>query len=166
MGRPKKESDSSEQSIVEPEIQASEPEVQTTEPEIQITEPVTRPPGKSALVEKRDVGASGNYILRLDGLVTQVQKELEKVAAGDIPVRVVSEPADIRVFGKQTYLFFMEKSSNPNSKIILIDAVGLEDLSRKVSDIYGTCKLVDIISQPVNKRPQSKKVYLAIFVGE
>jgi len=119
---------------------------------------------KDVIVDKVEVN-TGNYILRLDGLVSQIQKELEKVPAGDIPVKVLHEAADIRTFGKQTYLFFMEKSKNPSEKILLIDAVGLEDLSRKVKEIYGKYRLIDVVSQAINKRPQSKKIYLAIFVG-
>ncbi len=146
--------------------------------EVTITEPGTVPgtvpevqpetsamPAKAAEVEKVTIGA-GSYILRLEGLVAQVQKELEKVPTGDIPVKVVDEAADIRACGRRTYLFFMEKSSNPRDRIILVDAVGLEDLSRKVTDVYGKYRLIDIVSQPMNKRPNSKKVYLAIFVGE
>lgn len=142
----------------ESEVQSTEAVEQTAEPEVQTVGPT--------VAETQAIGTTGNYILRLDGLVSQIQKELEKIPAGDIPAKVVSEAADIRAFGKQTYLFFMEKSSNPKDKIHLIDAVGIEDLSRKVMDIYGKCRLIDVVSQPVNKRPQSKKVYLAIFVGE
>ncbi len=108
---------------------------------------------------------TGNYILRVEGLVNQIQKELEKVPSGDIPVKVLHEAADIRSFGKRSYLFFMEKSKNSNEKILLVDAVGLEELSRKVKDIYGKYRLIDVVSQSMNKRPQSKKIYLAIFVG-
>lgn len=124
------------------------------------SEPKLRDP-----VVKQEPTVSGNYILRLEGLVSQIQKELEKVPAGSVPVKVVFESADIRVFGRNSYLFFMEKSKNPNEKIILIDAVGLEDLARKTKEVYDKYRLVDIISQPINKRLQSKKIYLAIFVG-
>ncbi len=127
---------------------------------------VPEQPKKEATVSKSNIPNTQNYILRLEGLVSQIQKELEKVPVGDIPVKAVYEAADVRTFGKQSYLFFMEKSKNPNEKIFLIDAVGLEDLSRKVSDIYGKYRLIDVISQRINKRLQSKKIYLAIFVGE
>jgi hypothetical protein len=137
-------------------------EVITSEP---ISEPVREPLKKDLISNKAEITSTGNYILRLDGLVTQIQKELEKVPAGDIPVKVLHEAADIHTFGRQTYLFFMEKSKNLGEKILLIDAVGLEELSRKVTEVYGKYRLIDVVSQPVNKRPQSKKIYLAIFVG-
>jgi hypothetical protein len=120
---------------------------------------------KKDLISNKAETSTGNYILRLDGLVTQIQKELEKIPAGDIPVKVLHEAADIHTFGRQTYLFFMEKSKNLGEKVLLIDAVGLEELSRKVKEVYGKYRLIDVVSQPINKRPQSKKIYLAIFVG-
>ena len=123
-------------------------------------------PKREASVVKAPISNAGNYVLRIEGLITQIQKQLDAVPAGDIPVKVVFESSDIRVFGKQTYLFFMEKSTNHREKIHLVDAVGLEDLSRKVKDIYGKYRLVDILSQSVNKRINGKKIYLAIFVGE
>jgi hypothetical protein len=106
-----------------------------------------------------------NYILRLEGLVPQIQAELDKLPAGNIPEKVLQESADIHTFGKRSYLFFMKRSDNPNEKVLLVSAVGLEELNRNVKEIYGKHKLIDIISQPINKRPQSKKTYLAIFVG-
>lgn len=115
-------------------------------------------------VEKKET-STGNYILKLEGLVTQVQKEIEKLPPGDIPVKILNESADVHTFGKRTFLVFVEKSKNPGEKALLVDAVGLEELSRKIKDIYDKYRLVDVISQPVNKRIQSKRIYLAIFVG-
>jgi hypothetical protein len=129
------------------------------------SESQSREPLKKDLISNKVEMSTGNYILRLDGLVSQIHKELEKVPAGDIPVKVLHEAADIHTFGRQTYLFFMEKSKNLGEKILLVDAVGLEELSRKVTEVYGKYRLIDVVSQPVNKRPQSKKIYLAIFVG-
>jgi len=129
------------------------------------TEPQTKESLKQDIQVTKAQTSTGNYILRLDGLVSQIQKELEKVPAGDIPVKVLHEAADIHTFGRQTYLFFMEKSNNLGEKILLVDAVGIEELSRKVTEVYGKYRLIDVVSQPVNKRPQSKKIYLAIFVG-
>jgi hypothetical protein len=126
---------------------------------------VPKAPLKKDLISNKAETSTGNYILRLDGLVSQIQKELEKIPAGDIPVKVLHEAADIHTFGRQTYLFFMEKSKNLGEKALLIDAVGLEELSRKVKEVYGKYRLIDVVSQPINKRPQSKKIYLAIFVG-
>lgn len=124
-------------------------------------------PKRDAYVTKAEIPSSkGNYVLRVEGLISQIQKQLDTVPAGYIPAKVVFESADVRVFGKQTYLFFMEKSANLRERIHLVDAVGLEELSRKVTDIYGKYRLVDILSQSINKRTQSKKIYLAIFVGE
>jgi hypothetical protein len=127
--------------------------------------PESKTPLKQDIQVSKADTSTGNYILRLDGLVTQIQKELEKLPSGDIPVKVLHEAADIHTFGRQTYLFFMEKTKNLGEKVLLIDAVGLEELSRKVTEVYGKYRLIDVVSQPVNKRPQSKKIYLAIFVG-
>lgn len=104
------------------------------------------------------------YILKVEGLISQVQRELEKAPEGYIPTKVVLEVADVHTFGKQSYLFFMEKSKVPGEKAVFIDAVGLEELQRKVESLYSEAKLIDIVSQPVNKRLKYKKMYLAIFV--
>lgn len=140
-----------------------EPKVEVVVPKVETSTVLKR----DAYVTKAEISSTkGNYVLRVEGLISQIQKQLDTVPVGYIPAKVVFESSDIRVFGRQTYLFFMEKSTNPREKIHLVDAIGLEDLSRKVTDIYGKYRLVDILSQSINKRVQSKKIYLAIFVGE
>jgi len=160
----KKKGDVSRESFSEKAVAdaISEPVAEHVKPSV-----VPEIPKKEAVIEKVEE-SSGNYLLRVTGLVPQIRKELDKLPPGIIPVDVAHESADMRAFGKQTYLFFMEKSQNPREKVILVDAVGLEDLARKIEPVYGKGKnrLVKLVSQPQNKRVQSRKVYLAIFVGE
>ncbi len=137
-----------EEPKIEPEAVLAQPR---PEPEL-----IKEVPSSSKTPEK--------YILKIEGLISQVQRELEKAPEGYIPTKVVLEVADVHTFGKQSYLFFMEKSKVPGEKAVFIDAVGLEELQRKVEGLYSEAKLIDIVSQPVNKRLKYKKMYLAIFV--
>lgn len=156
VGRPKKENDFSE-------FQATESEVQITEPVVQKSEPQTKTSGLQ--IQKTEL-QSGLKVTRIEGFLTDVQKYIESLPAGTVPVEFSYEDQNVRVMGRGIFLLVTRTDPGSSLKCVAVEAMGLEKLNEKLQALDLT-KTVNIFIVPaqVNKRTQTRQ-YLAILVGE
>lgn len=132
---------------LESDVQTSKSEPHTTKPKVQTAD-------------------KGLVITRIEGFLADLQKHVESLPAGEVPVEIVFESQNVRIMGRAVFLLATKKDSTSKSKCITVEAMGLEKLNTKLSEMDLT-KFEDvfILSAQVNKRTAMQQ-YLAILVGE
>jgi hypothetical protein len=108
----------------------------------------------------------GLNVYRIEGFVQDVEKFVEALPMGEVPVEFAFESQNVRIMGKAVFLLVTKKDPASKLKCKVIDAMGIENLNKALQDIELT-NVADmfIIPAQVNKRTLMQQ-YLAIIVGE